>query len=168
MKTNLKIISAFVLGLIVSGITAYAITQIAAADVTYDNTNSGLESADVQGALNELYESATKSRVSYIDFNNLIYQQSYNNASSISYTATEDCYVVCYPRLWAGRSAVIKINGQKLITYSTYSTVSYGVGADIPIPARKGDTVTITFSDSTNGTNYIRVFGLSDTIVAIP
>lgn len=56
MKKNIKIIMAFVLGLIISGIGVYAVTQIAATTVTYDNTTSGLNATDAQAALDELNE----------------------------------------------------------------------------------------------------------------
>ena len=51
-----KIVIAVILTAIVciSG-TVFAVTQIDSKEVTYDNTESGLESTNVQGALNELY-----------------------------------------------------------------------------------------------------------------
>ena len=55
MKTNLKVVTAFIFGLIISGIGAYAISVIGT-DVSYDNTNSGLNATNVQDAADELYE----------------------------------------------------------------------------------------------------------------
>lgn len=54
MKKNimLVIITAVIC---ISG-AVFAVTQIESKDITYDNTNSGLTSTDVQGAINELYE----------------------------------------------------------------------------------------------------------------
>lgn len=61
MKKNLKIIMAFVLGLIISGIGVYAVTQINATDITYDNTTSGLNATDAQSALDELTDKVNNS-----------------------------------------------------------------------------------------------------------
>ena len=54
IKGNLKTIFAFVLGLIISGVTAYAISVVGS-DISYDNSTSGLTSTNVQDAIDELY-----------------------------------------------------------------------------------------------------------------
>ncbi len=57
ISTKVKVITAFILGLVVSGGAAYAATILFNADqVGFDNTNTSLSSTDVQGALDELYE----------------------------------------------------------------------------------------------------------------
>ena len=53
IKSNIKPVIAFVIGIIITGGVAYAANLIAS-DVTYDNTTSGLQSTTVQGALDEL------------------------------------------------------------------------------------------------------------------
>ena len=51
-----KYLIGFILGLVSVGIVAvYAETYFPSNDVTYDNTESGLSSTDVQGAIDELY-----------------------------------------------------------------------------------------------------------------
>ena len=55
MKTNLKILIAFVLGLIVSGSISVIAYAIASKDVSYDNTKSHSQKENVQGAIDELY-----------------------------------------------------------------------------------------------------------------
>ena len=54
MKNNIKIILAFIIGVIVSGASVYALT-VASKDITYDNTNSGSDATTVQEAVDELY-----------------------------------------------------------------------------------------------------------------
>ena len=53
LKSNIKTVVAFVIGIIITGGAVYAANLIAS-DVTYDNTTSGLQSTTVQGALDEL------------------------------------------------------------------------------------------------------------------
>ena len=58
LKQNTKIITAFVLGVILTGGTVYAATVLPSSQVGYDNSTSGLTATDVQGALDELYTRA--------------------------------------------------------------------------------------------------------------
>ena len=58
LKQNAKIITAFVLGAILTGGTVYAATVLPSSQVGYDNSASGLAATDVQGALDELYTRA--------------------------------------------------------------------------------------------------------------
>lgn len=59
-KNNLKIVIAFILGIIISGTTVYAATIIYNANqVGFNNSNTSLSSTDVQGALDELYTRAS-------------------------------------------------------------------------------------------------------------
>lgn len=56
---NIKILIAFVLGVLISGGTVYAATILfAAKDVTYNPSNSNLQSTNVQDAIEELYKKA--------------------------------------------------------------------------------------------------------------
>ena len=60
IKNNLKVIVAFILGLIISGTGVYAATILFQAnEVSYNNTSSGLTSTTVQGALDELNTKAS-------------------------------------------------------------------------------------------------------------
>ena len=59
IKKKYKILVAFILGLTISGIGAYAVS-IASSSVSYDNTTSGATATDVKGAIDELYEKAKK------------------------------------------------------------------------------------------------------------
>ena len=57
IKTNFKgIITGTIIGILLCGtISVIAATYFPSTDVTYDNTESGLSSTDVQGAIDELY-----------------------------------------------------------------------------------------------------------------
>ena len=56
IKSNIKVVLAFIIGIVISGTSVYAATIIFNSNqVGYDNTTSGLSSTDVQGALDELY-----------------------------------------------------------------------------------------------------------------
>ena len=55
IKNNYKFIIGFVLGLVVASSSVYAANTIYSKNVTYDNSNSGLEATNVQDALDETY-----------------------------------------------------------------------------------------------------------------
>ena len=58
-----KFLKSYCVGFIISVLlcgSVYAATYFASSDVTYDNTESGLSSTDVQGAIDELYTECTK------------------------------------------------------------------------------------------------------------
>ena len=57
MKNNTKIVIAFILGLIISGVTVYAVTTITADQVSYDENNT------VKDKIDDLYLSAKKLRL---------------------------------------------------------------------------------------------------------
>ena len=61
LKGNKKVIFAFILGALIFGTTTgvLAVTYYASKDVTYDNTESGMTSENVQDAIDELYGLAT-------------------------------------------------------------------------------------------------------------
>ena len=85
MKNKKYIINSVIVGLIVlisSSITAYATSYLYnAGDVSYDNTNSGLTSNNVQSAMEELYAEATN----YSDMKKMIYP-----VGSIYLSVTDD------------------------------------------------------------------------------
>lgn len=58
LKSNVKFISGFLLGLVIAGaISVYAFT-ISSSEVSYDNSTSGLEANNVKDALDSLYASS--------------------------------------------------------------------------------------------------------------
>ncbi len=58
IKTN--IIGFVIGGLIISGVAVYAVVTFPSNEVIYDNGTSGLESNNVQGAIDELYKTCTE------------------------------------------------------------------------------------------------------------
>ena len=59
IKNNIRFIFGVLIGILISGATVYAI-NISSNNIPYDNTNSGLESTTVEGAINELYQDASR------------------------------------------------------------------------------------------------------------
>lgn len=60
LLNNIKVIAAFVLGLVIAASTGYAATILfASGQVSYDNSSSGSSSTNVQDALDELYTAAS-------------------------------------------------------------------------------------------------------------
>ena len=55
IRNNYKFLIGVIVGLLLSGTGVYAANTIYSKNVTYDNTNSGLESTNVQDALDETY-----------------------------------------------------------------------------------------------------------------
>ena len=87
IKQNAKVITAFVLGAILTGGTVYAATVLPSSQVGYDNSTSGLAATDVQGALDELYVKANKCEkieINTIQYSSLskMFKDSYNNPDS--------------------------------------------------------------------------------------
>ncbi len=56
LNKNYKLIIGMVIGIIISGIGAYAATTISSSTISYDNSKSGLTSTNLKGAIDELYE----------------------------------------------------------------------------------------------------------------
>ena len=55
-----KNLISFIIGLIIfGGVGAYAAITFPSNEVTYDNTDSGLSSTNVKGAIDELYNTCT-------------------------------------------------------------------------------------------------------------
>ena len=67
-------------GILFISITVYAVTYFPSNQVTYDNKTSGLSATDVQGAIDELYNTCSDSIISgnYIYFAENIYTTNYN------------------------------------------------------------------------------------------
>ncbi len=59
-KHHKTLIFGIIIGMIIASGGVYAITSIAGSNITYSNTNSGLSSTNVQGAIDELYDKANK------------------------------------------------------------------------------------------------------------
>ena len=60
-RKNITFLLGMFIGILITGITVYASSVINGSDVSYNNTNSGLTSSNVQTAIDELYTKADKS-----------------------------------------------------------------------------------------------------------
>lgn len=76
---RITLIIGFIIGILVSVLSAYAATLANSKDVTYDNSNSSLKSTDVQSALDELYDKLPKIGIEKIT-------KLYTNATKTSVT----------------------------------------------------------------------------------
>ena len=59
------LIFGIIIGMIIASGGVYAITSIAGSNITYSNTNSGLSSTNVQGAIDELYNKTKSLGIKY-------------------------------------------------------------------------------------------------------
>ena len=62
MKERIKIVVAFILGVILTGTTVYAATIISSINVGYSNEDSKLVADNVQDAIDEVYKKASESK----------------------------------------------------------------------------------------------------------
>ena len=85
IKKNFKLIIAFSLGLVLAGTGVYAANTIYSKNVTYDNSNSGLSSVNVQDALDELYLKMYPSK-----FYKKLYESSVRDDKSSTYVSSSD------------------------------------------------------------------------------
>ena len=82
-KNNIRVIVAFVLGLLIAGGVGVYAFNIASTDVSYDNSTSGLEADNVKDALDDLYlKSASAGEYEYV------------LTTDINYAATDPANIV--------------------------------------------------------------------------
>lgn len=95
MKLDIKtLIVGIIIGIIASGITVYAV-NVSSNNVEYDNTNSGLQSNNVEGAINELYKGASEKLAMNTFGESLIAQtQTYQHTTSVSLNLTKGKYLL--------------------------------------------------------------------------
>ena len=96
-RENIKFIFGIVLGVLVSGITVFAI-NISSANINYDNTNSGLEATTVEGAINELYQDASK-KMAINTFGEAVYSETrtvMNSSKTNTLNLPKGKYIVSY------------------------------------------------------------------------
>lgn len=56
LKRNYKMVLGIIIGILISGVGVYATITISSSNVSYNNSQSGLKSTDIKGAIDELYE----------------------------------------------------------------------------------------------------------------
>lgn len=108
IRDNIKIITAFIMGMIISGFTVYAVT-ISSVNVEYDNSKSGLTSNNVEEAINELYGSASK-KMAINTFGEAMYAESMGkktNGRGTSLNLTKGKYIITASNEYAGGNTSI-------------------------------------------------------------
>lgn len=106
ISNNIKLLIGILIGIIISSGVVYAV-NISSANVNYDNTNSGISSSNVEGALNELYEYASK-KMTLNTFEDALYSQTLttyaagNNNTELNLTKGK--YIIATLNTYTGTS----------------------------------------------------------------
>lgn len=117
MKKHYKfIILGIVIGLILSGIVGYAATTISSANVSYNNSNSGLKSSTLQGAIDELYEKTKPCEVT---------SGTGKNIGDVITCGTESFYVISYSQ--SSTTMLAKYNLELGTNYENRSLTSIAI-----------------------------------------
>ncbi len=147
MKERIKVIAAFILGLLLAGTTVYAATIISSINVGYNNASSKLVADNVQEAIDEVYKKASESKAPQPKNENIKAMYYYDeNKESEDFCVTGDektCKVnTCYLNNTEGscspgtiveymvnekdkiRFHVIKDNGSTLTLQSQQNTIN--------------------------------------------
>lgn len=118
MKIFKNSIFTFVLGIILSSGVIYAYT-ISANNVSYDNSSSGINSNNVQGAIDELYNKA----------NNTTIPANYKELSTVTTATIDD--ITIGKTAYNNNGELITGNSNKIYTedqYQEYGVLRYNVG----------------------------------------
>ena len=116
IKKNYKFIIGFVLGLVVASTSVYAANTIYSKNVTYDNSNSGLEATNVQDALDETYTKCFPPVLATDKIMNL-----YNDGSNI----TEATITSSNPKVYLNTVQKIMLDGYGNYRYYGKSVNNY-------------------------------------------
>ena len=123
IKKNYKILIAFILGLTISGIGAYAAVTIASSSVSYDNSSSGAEATDVKGALDELYSLAnSKSCPSGYTKSGGEYTYTCSKPAPAPVTFADDSWDVIAANIQSGNTSAYTVGSTKTVDMGTFGT----------------------------------------------
>lgn len=101
MKKHYKFIIGIIIGLVLSGVVGYAATIISSTNVSYNNSNSGLKSSTLQGAIDELYEKTKPCKVT---------SGTGKNIGDVITCGTESFYVISYSQSSTAMLAKYKLD----------------------------------------------------------
>ena len=131
LKENKKVIFAFILGAFIFGTTGVlAVTYYASKDVTYDNTESGMTSENVQDAIDELYGLATAldvggSKIPTVTSGDGLYVDGYEDNVYTYRGSTPNNYVTFNGESWRIVSVNTSDNTIKIIRSSVLEDRAY-------------------------------------------
>ena len=149
LKKNKKVIFVFILGVLLMGTTSVlAATYYASKDVTYDNSESGMTSENVQDAIDELYDIAN-SNLSTSDLlieqtvtsGNGLYSDIYEKGKYIYRGSNPDNYLIFNNETWRIISVNMIDNTIKIVRSNVLENKEYD---------KSGNRTT----DSSNYCNY--------------
>ena len=146
-KKNYKWIIGFVVGIVVSITTVYAVTYVGSgSDLTYDNSSSGLTSTNVQDALDELYKykECPKNFVCIKKKNTLAV------GDYVEMTPTKSSYTIDTSK--TGYSSTQTINPQELNLWRVINLNSDGT---IDVISEHTSTTRVYFSGRTGYQNFV-------------
>lgn len=133
LKNNIKVLVAFVIGIILATTGVYAATVISSSFVSYSNTSSKLTSTDVQSAIDEL---ATK--VDIRKRGNFISAYTYNSSTCVTGEEETCVKTECYKNKTAGSCPAgtiikYKVNDTDIVTFH----VMYDEGNTMTMQSQK-------------------------------
>ena len=123
IKKNYKILIAFILGLTISGIGAYAAVTIASSSVSYDNSSSGATATDVKGAIDELYALAnSKSCPSGYTKSGGEYTFTCSKPAPAPVTFADDSWDVIIANIQTGNTSAYTVGSTKTVDLGSLGT----------------------------------------------
>ena len=97
-KNNVKVVAAFVIGILISCVSVYAATIIGAGEVSYTNNSQ----TSVQSALDDLYQKAANAGGNLGDSNKFVEAYTYNESTCVTGNESTCVKTECYKTKSAG------------------------------------------------------------------
>ena len=149
IQNHYKIISAFVLGILVSGIVVYAETILAGKDVSYDNSQSHSSYNNVQGAIEDLYQRSDLSSGSCTEGqSNFIVAYIYDPSTCLTGAESTCKVTTCYKNknvgsCEAGTIIEYRVNDSTIKTFH----VLHDDGIEITMQQRESTIYNVVWND---------------------
>ena len=157
IKNNIKVIIAFIAGIIISGAGVYAVT-VASSAVSYDNSTSGASATTVKAALDELYTKAIEN-INVNDVNFGMKSEDYvtgncttppfNEGDYIRLTPTKTSFKI--PKSLTGDTGVQTINPSELTLWRVIKKNS----CNVEVVSEYTSSTTVLFRGTTGYRNLV-------------